>query len=113
MLPGHDLQHREGLPPMPQVQKANGEFRLELLRRNPGVRSNRRAKAANAESRREVVMLYGQLDVHASVGEVQVAYDLYCRIRQLDPDFETPGLTFPMLWHSLVKAEAYHSSRRQ
>lgn len=113
MLPGHDLQHREGLPPMPQVQKANGEFRLELLRRNPGVRSNRRAKAANAESRREVVMLYGQLDVHASVGEVQMAYDLYCRIRQLDPDFETPGLTFPMLWHSLVKAEAYHSSRRQ
>eukprot|EP00434_Breviolum_minutum_P015567 symbB.v1.2.013710.t1/scaffold922.1/size178049/2 len=60
------------------LKKANGEFSLELLRRNPGARPG--SKASDVTTK--VVRLFGQLDVGADVGQVSVAYDLYARIRQ-------------------------------
>eukprot|EP00913_Durusdinium_trenchii_P015720 g14773.t1 len=93
----------------PAFDVTSGLFRRNAL----AMRSPRGQKAGDAAKRKEVVMLFGHLEQAASAGEGRLAYELYLRLLEADPNFTTPALDPTMPWKACQVLENQAEMRTQ
>ncbi|CAK9081865.1 unnamed protein product [Durusdinium trenchii] len=91
--------YKERGAPLSMTISGRVSIQASLTVRNAlAMRSPRGQKAGDAAKRKEVVMLFGHLEQAASAGEGRLAYELYLRLLEADPNFTTPALDPTMPW---------------